>query len=448
MPRIVLAGCLAFLLPFLAACAPDVDPDQARVCRIALAADVDAGASIVIDDQRVMPPNDLGSGLRIDFATVEAAGRRVPHFAECRFQSTDPSGNSQDLASFGSESGTMSDVQLFFLKRFWLESPEGQRADPQPVANLSHAPWVSPVVAHALQDALNALPAMATYAMLSAAYSLVYGLANRINLAFGEMAAIGAAGCLTGVALLTEPGTVTLLLVSLAFAVWAATLHGAVISRFIFRPLSRSTGQQGLVATIGLALVLNEYLRLAQGAAPLWIPPLRSAPIALARSEGYPVTVTPLALELTAFFAIAAVAVLAIMGRSQFGRNWRALSDDPRAAALLGVSPNRVFAQTFALASALAGTAGAMVVLVYGSFGASFGTVIGLKGLLAAVLGGIGSVRGAFLGGIAISIIEALWSAFFPVEYRDLVLFSLLIVTLVVLPGGLFGDRDLRPRLV
>lgn len=446
--RRALASCFTLAALLVSGCTPAADPDQARLCRIALAAGLDQPRSVVISRQTALRPNDTGSGVRVDYTAAAAGEASHARFAECRFAIGTVSASPESLAGFRSDQGELTPASLYFLKRFWLGTAEAQSADPQPVAGLSQAPPIPPTVAHALQNVLNALPALATYAMLSAAYSLVYGLVNRINLAFGEIAAVGGAAALAGAGFLTRPSGSVLLTVCVAAAIWATTVHGAVIARVVFQPLRHATGQQGLVATIGLALALHEYLRLAQGSAPPWMPPLSTAPIAVARSGSFVVTVTPLSLEVTGVFALTALAVLVLMARSQFGRDWRALADDPQAAALLGVAADRVFAQTFALASGLAGLAGAVVVLVYGSFGASYSTVIGLKGLLGAVIGGIGSVPGAFTGGIVIGALEALWSAFFPIEYRDLALFSLLVCTLVAWPGGFLGYRELGPRPV
>jgi branched-chain amino acid transport system permease protein len=375
-------------------------------------------------------------------------GRVRTGFAECRFAVGRQAAKPIDLIGFRWDAGTLLPSSLYFLKRFWLDTPEADRADPQPVSLWAAAPDVSAPIAHALQQMLNALPGMAIYGMLAAAYSLVYGLSGRINLAFGEMAAIGGAASITGLAFISDPGMGSLVLVAVLSGVWVAALHGIAIARWIFMPLRRTTGQQGLVATIGLALVLNEYLRLAQGPTPRWITPLRSTPFGLARADQFLVTVTPIDMAVAGAFVLVAWVVLGMMARSQFGRNWRALSDDPKAAALLGVSSARMFTLTFALASALAGASGAATVLVYGSFGASFGATLGLKSLLAAILGGIGSVPGAFIGGIAISLMEAGWSAFFPIEYRDLALFVLLAGALIARPGGFLGFRDLAPRRV
>jgi branched-chain amino acid transport system permease protein len=139
---------------------------------------------------------------------------------------------------------------------------------------------------------------------------------------------------------------------------------------------------------------------------------------------------------------------LRLLARSRFGREWRAFADDPGAAALFGVAPRRLLASTFVLAGALAGLAGWVIAVYYGNVGFAMGTMLGLKALVAAVLGGIGSVPGAFLGGVLVALIEAVWSAYFDIGYRDVVVFSLLIVVFVLRPGGLLGFSGPQPREV
>lgn len=444
MTRLLLTLVVTLASGLLAACSP-LDPEEARICRVALVALSTDGATPTVTRQGSVAAPDGTHEVRIDF-TADAATRA--HFVQCRFASRDGGRVRPDLVSIRTETGPLTDASLYFLQRFWLNTAEADRADPQPVDRSGVAPRLPPTLAYGLQTTLNALPALATYGMLAAAYSLVYGLIGRINLAFGELAAVGGAGALGGAALLQSDRTVLLVLVTFGASIWAASLHGLAVSRWVFLPLRRSTSQQGLVATVGLALVLNEYLRLVQGQAPLWIAPLRTAPIAVARSGSFIVTVTPLGIALPAIFLLTAMGVLVLMSRTQFGRNWRAIADDPGAAALMGVSSTTVFTETFVLASALAGASGATVVLVYGSFGTTLGPTLGLKALLAAVLGGIGSVPGAFIGGIVLALVEAGWSAFFPIDYRDLAVFVLLAGALIARPGGLFGFADLRPRRV
>ena len=235
---------------------------------------------------------------------------------------------------------------------------------------------------------------------------------------------------------------------ALLLALTSALSYGVAASRLVFAPLMRLTGQQVLIGTIALALVLQEVLRLTQGARLLWVRPLLNAPYAIARSGDFVVTVTPMAMAAVLLCLAAALALLVLMTSSRFGRAWRACADDPVAAALFGIDRNSVLLETFALASLLAGLAGYVVTVYYGTFGYAGGIVLGLKALLAAVAGGIGSVPGAFLGGILLGFGESLWSALFPIEFRDLAVFCLLVALLVLRPGGLFGLNEPLPPKV
>jgi branched-subunit amino acid ABC-type transport system permease component len=140
--------------------------------------------------------------------------------------------------------------------------------------------------------------------------------------------------------------------------------------------------------------------------------------------------------------------LLIAMRRTRFGRNWRAVADDPKAAALFGVSSRIVYNQTLALSCGLAGLAGTIITLYYGGIGFAGGTGLGIKALVGAIAGGIGSVPGAMLGGLLIGAIEALWSATLPIGNRDIVIYGLLAVLLALKPGGLFGFAGLTPRRV
>jgi branched-subunit amino acid ABC-type transport system permease component len=152
---------------------------------------------------------------------------------------------------------------------------------------------------------------------------------------------------------------------------------------------------------------------------------------------------------LVALAALAAAgALLWMFAQTHFGRQWRAFADDPHAAQLFGVAPARLLASTFVLAGLNAGLAGWIVAVYYGNVGFAMGTTLGLKALLAAIVGGIGKVEGAFAGGVLIGVIEAAWSAYFDIGSRDIVVFTLLIVLFVLRPGGLVGLAGPRPREV
>jgi branched-subunit amino acid ABC-type transport system permease component len=171
-----------------------------------------------------------------------------------------------------------------------------------------------------------------------------------------------------------------------------------------------------------------------------------NAPYAVARAGDFVVTVTPVALTTAASCLLAALALVGVMRLSRFGRAWRACADDPLAAALFGIDRDLVFFQTFSLASALAGLAGCVFTIYYGSVGYAGGVVLGLKSLVAAIAGGIGSVPGALLGGVLLGGAESVWSALFPIEFRDLAIFVLLVLLLVLRPSGLLGSREPVPH--
>lgn len=365
----------------------------------------------------------------------------------CRF-SDSAFGTGDRLAGVSSDGQRMGEIRLAFLKRFWLGSGEAASADPAPYLLLGRVPQVSQQVAFALQHVLAALPLISIYAVLAPAFALVYGLLGRINLAFGEFAALGGYGALLAFPLAAELGLAAAVLVmSLALGVFTAGVYGLAAGRLVFAPLQRASGQQILIATIGLAIALQEYMRLTQGTALRWVGPFLNNPIGLARSEGFIVTMTPIGAAVAVLALTTALGLLLLMRYSRFGRAWRACADDPTAAMLMGVDFQRVLAWTFVLASGLAGLAGTIVTFYYGGVGYAGGTVLGLKSLIAAIAGGIGSISAAFLGAVLVGGMEALWSALFPIEYRDLAIYGLLAALLIWRPGGLLGVRsDLSQR--
>ncbi len=441
----LLRAFVALILPLtVAGCAADVHSDRAQTCRIAAVAVFDPMPLRVVGQSTILSGDGGLSGVEIRLQSRDDGSL---HRIECLFAL--PRGAAaSDLAEIRTETETLSDSRLFMVRRFWLDTVEGAEADPGLAERGQGLPVVPFQIAYVLQSLVAALPNAAVYALLAATYSLVYGLFGRINLAFGDIAAIGGVAALLGAALALSTPPMLILVAGCGFGLWAAGLHGAVIERLVMWPLRRSTGQQGLVATIGLALFVQEYLRLISGNQTRYIPSLLSNPIGFIRAETFVVTVTPLSLIVFTMAIAASLGVLAILRFTGFGRDWRATSDDPLAAALFGVDPRRLSLQTFALACGLAGLAGASVTLISGTVGLVYTTTLGLKALIAAIVGGIGSVPGAFMGGLAIALIEALWSAYFPIVYRDLVIDVLLVAMLVLRPGGLFGYRDLLPRRI
>lgn len=448
MSRLGLA-VLFLLLATVAGCAPPFDADQLRLCRQTLPALNPDGAEFRI--YKVIPLPER-SAVRIEYAVKVPGAATRNRLVGCRFARSTLRADTQELIGLRDDGQAMNKASLYLLKRFWLDTADASLADPGEAAMVGSRGWQLPrEVAILMQHAVSALPGMAIYALLASAYALVYGLVGRINLAFGEFAALGGVAASLGVtiALLGGHGSVALVLISaLCTALFVTVLHAAVVARLVLQPLADRPGQHVLVATIGLAIALQEYMRLSQGTGTRWVSPIFNTPFVLAHAPGFLVTVTPVALAAAIIAFTAAAGVLLMMRYSRFGRQWLAVADDPLAAALFGVSSLTVYAQTFALACGMAGLTGVIITLYYGGIGFAGGASLGLKALVGAVAGGIGSVPGAMLGGLLVGVVETVWSAFLPLTNRDIVLYVLLIVLLALKPGGLFGFGQLLPRRV
>jgi branched-chain amino acid transport system permease protein len=431
----------------LAGCGLSVDAEQARICRLALPALNPEGRVSVL---RVTPWLEAQT-LRIDYG-VEREGRpRLERTVLCRFAASGLSANKAELMGLSTETGPLSGATLYLLKRFYIESAEGVANDPgagEPSSGLLEVP---PSVAYGLQQFLSGLPRTAIYGLLALAYALVFGLVGRINLAFGELAAVGAAGATIGVTIAIVSGgsaPVTGLGLGFLSAAFTGATYGAVSGHFAISRVRGETGQPSLIATVGLSLALMEFLRLAQGPATVWFAPIWSHSVGLMRSGAFVASVTPRSLATSAVGLSVGLAILAYMRRSAFGRRWRAYADDAAAASLYGVDAGRLLTTSLALSGGLAGLAGALIVTQYGGLGFAGGFGFGLKALIAAVLGGIGSVPGAFVGGLALGLFETVWSMLMPIDARDIALYALLVAVLVFCPNGCLATRALTPRQV
>lgn len=436
-----------FLL-MLTGCALGPDADDSRLCRLVLPALVDEGARVSVQRVREGP---FRFSLRIDYHEIKPETPTKIRFVICRFSPDRNARGARDLTALATEYGPMADASFFFLKRFWLEARDGAPADPSPVGALKRLPEAPLWLAYGVQQLIVALPSAAIYALLAAAYALIYGLVGRIVLVFGEFAALASLAGVVGVAVVFSLGAETALAgvgIALAVGVAAAAVHGLALSRAAMTRLARAPGQHVLIASVGAGIALSEWLRLMQGADTRWLPPVFNQPAALMRSGEFITTVT-LAGMIAALAGLSAAAGLILyMQRSAYGRRWRAVAQDARMAALFGVDERRVFDRAFIIAAALAGLAGIVVTVLYGGMGFAGGFSLGLKALIAAILGGIGSIGGAALGGLTVAAIEAIWSATMPIEFRDGVIYLLLVIVLVVRPGGFFGYGDQTPRQV
>jgi branched-chain amino acid transport system permease protein len=446
MRRLAFVAALLLAVP-LSGCLGSIDGEQLRVCRLVLPALHPEGTAL---REIGHATTALGrQGVRIDYEAREPGEAPRLRQVTCGFGGTVFAARRLDLVAVETDQGRLGDARLTFLKRFWL-ADAGAAAGETPAPSVPEIPMAA---AYAMQQFLNAVALAASYALLATAYSLIYGLVGRINLAFGDITVVGAFGALAAVAVAVGLGlgdpiggiAVALVLGAGLAALWSWFAGVTVVAPLHAR---HRLGQPILVATAALSITIQEFLRISGGAHEHWFPSLFNDTLPLARAGAFVVTVTPMQLMIAIAALGAAGAVLRLLARSRFGREWRAFADDPAAAALFGVAPQRLLASTFVLAGLLAGLAGWVIAVYYGNVGFATGTTLGLKALVAAVLGGIGSVPGAFLGGVLVALIEAAWSAYFDIGFRDVVVFSLLVVVFVLRPGGLLGFSGPQPREV
>jgi len=293
------------------------------------------------------------------------------------------------------------------------------------------------------QQVLNGLHSGALYALLAFGYALTNGILHRTNLAYGGVFAfcgqtmILAAVYGWQVLWLTLPATIAFGIV-LAFAY--AALVSLLLSRGVFEPLADRSPNTIAAATLGVLLVLTELSRIAADTKDFWLPPMLAWPVVFAEAPGFKVTLTVIQLVDLALVAAAVAAGGWMLARSRFGRLWRAVSDDPHAAAMCGIDTGAVFRGAVLGGGFAAALAGVLAGLYYGNISFGTGLVYGLKVLFVTAAGGYLSPVRAALGGAAFGMAESLWAGYFPSEWRDGWMFLFLVAMLVLIGAG----RDSR----
>ena len=290
-----------------------------------------------------------------------------------------------------------------------------------------------------LQQIVNGLTVGAVYALIALGYTMVYGIIELINFAHGEIYMIGAYIGTICAALLLAWGFPTTVALPLALLVAAALtgIYGLSAERFAYRPLRKAGRLAPLISALGLSIFFQQLVLLTQGAKDKVFP-------AAITSSGFSLGTVRIAFVQVAILAVAAVLMVTLhlfVQRTRMGRAMRCTAQDPTMAALVGVPVNRVITLTFVLGSSLAAVAGVLVVLYYGKVNYLSGYTAGLKAFTAAVLGGIGSIPGAMVGGISLGVVEGLAAGYIGGEYKDIVAFVILIIVLIVRPQGLLGVK-------
>ena len=294
-----------------------------------------------------------------------------------------------------------------------------------------------------LQQLTNGIAWGSIYALIALGYTMVYGVLKLINFAHGEVYMVGAMSGYYAAhqfGLAQQPSLVGLFAV-LASSMLCCALLGALIERVAYRPLRGAPRLAPLITAIGVSLLLQNAGQLVFGADPKFFPSLVHSE-EIARVGGVALSNVQLTVLLTSLVLMGALQW--IVRRTRFGRAMRAVSYDAPAAALMGVPVDRVILGTFVLGSVLAAAAGILVGLSNPKIDPLMGLMPGLKAFVAAVLGGIGSVPGAMVGGILLGVIETLVTAYLSSTYRDAIAFVILVVILLYRPTGLFGAPQIE----
>lgn len=293
-----------------------------------------------------------------------------------------------------------------------------------------------------LQQLINGLTLGSVYALVALGYTMVYGILGLINFAHGEIYMIGAYLGIVYLGLFTLAGlTESHLLLSFFFVFVLSGLtcagYGVTLERIAYRPLRSAHRLSPLISAIGMSIFLQNYVMLAQGSADKVFPHLLpTAPL----SEAV-IPVSGIQLFIMAASVLLMGGLQFFIRRTRLGKAMRATSQDKTMASLCGIPIDQIIAVTFIIGSVLAAAAGVMVSVYYGVVNFSIGYVAGMKAFTAAVLGGIGNIPGAMLGGILLGLVESLGAAYISSEFKDGFAFLILILVLIFRPTGLLGEK-------
>jgi branched-chain amino acid transport system permease protein len=298
-----------------------------------------------------------------------------------------------------------------------------------------------------LQQLINGATLGMIYGLIAIGYTMVYGIIGMINFAHGEIFMIGAfISIITFLVLgLIGIGWVPLaLVIVLLTAMLLTSVYGWALERVAYRPLRHSPRLAALITAIGMSIFLQNYMQLLQGARVKPLQPVITGGFKLLRGGDFVVNLSYLQILIIVLTIALMVIFTLVLHRTAFGRAQRACQQDLGMAGLIGIDVDRTISLTFVTGATLASVAGLMFLLNYGVIDFYIGFLAGIKAFTAAVLGGIGSLPGAMLGGLLIGLIEAFWSAYFTVEYKDVAAYTILVLVLIFRPTGLLGKPDIE----
>ena len=281
---------------------------------------------------------------------------------------------------------------------------------------------------------INGVSLGSVYAIIALGYTMVYGIAKMLNFAHGDIIMIGSYVVFVTVSSMGLPPMLGVLL-----AVAACTLLGVVIERVAYKPLRSASPLAVLITAIGVSYLLQNVALLIFGADTKSFTSVVKIP-ALKLADGQ-LNITGETIATILSCIVIMVCLMACINRTRAGQAMLAVSEDKGAATLMGINVNGTIALTFAIGSALAAIAGVLLCSAYPSLTPYTGSMPGIKAFVAAVFGGIGSIPGAFIGGVLLGVIEILSKAYISSQLSDAIVFSVLIIVLLVKPTGILGKK-------
>ncbi len=298
-----------------------------------------------------------------------------------------------------------------------------------------------------LQQLLNGLTVGSTYALIAIGYTMVYGIIGMINFAHGEVYMIGSYVtfiALTGLAMLGLESLPLMIFGAFALSIIVTSAYGYSIERVAYRPLRGSNRLIPLISAIGMSILLQNFVRIAQGARDVAMPSVVTGGVTIGDEASFHASLSYMQIIIFATTLITMIALSIFISRSRTGRACRACSEDIKMTGLLGINSNAIIAITFVIGAMLAAVAGVLLSLYYGVVNPYIGFMAGLKAFTAAVLGGIGSIPGAVLGGLVLGVTESMTAGYFSSQYKDAVAFALLILILLFRPTGILGRPEVE----
>jgi len=302
-------------------------------------------------------------------------------------------------------------------------------------------------MAYFLQQLINGLALGSIYGLIAIGYTMVYGIIGMINFAHGDIFMVGAFIALIAFLALMALGVTAIplaLLLVLIIAMVLTAVWGWTVERVAYRPLRESFRLAPLITAIGMSIVLQNFIQVAQGARVKPLQPVITGGYEIFKQGEFTVIVSNIQILIVVTMLVLMVSFWLLINRTALGRAQRACEQDRLMAALSGVNVDRTISLTFVLGAGLAAVAGLLYLLYYGVIDFFIGFVVGIKAFTAAVFGGIGSIPGAMIGGLIIGLIETFWSAYFTIEYKDVAAFAMLAVVLIFFPTGLLGRPEVE----